>query len=213
MNDTDRILQWWTALSRLSGIYMNEYWSNLIENRLNLTSVLAQLQLMAVQRKRFMSNMMRNKTPKTIVSHNSQCGRIPALLSQIGETIGTSAGSSTKTVVAARRVPSSVASIERPDLICGSPHRSFSTHLSLHWMTSHWIRNSAPSGNLNIALIMLCAMWPSAVEMKRDMILSLTAHPRSSISGRVWFFLLKAKQFLTLIPCVPFGWLTSAFSV
>lgn len=45
--------------------------------------------------------------------------------------------------------------------------------------------SSAPSGNLNMELMIDCAMWPSAVEMKRDMILSLTAHPRSSMSGKV----------------------------
>lgn len=48
-----------------------------------ITSVLAQLQLMAVQRKIFISNMMRNSTPKVMASHSSQLGRIPS--SQFGE--------------------------------------------------------------------------------------------------------------------------------
>lgn len=42
------------------------------------TSVLAQLQLIAVQRKMFISSMMRKRTPKVIVSHRSQAGRIPS---------------------------------------------------------------------------------------------------------------------------------------
>lgn len=47
------------------------------ESLIILTSVLAQLQLMAVQRKRFISSMMRKRTPRTMASHNSHGGRIP----------------------------------------------------------------------------------------------------------------------------------------
>lgn len=50
---------------------------------LQLTSVLAQLQLMAVQRKMFISSMMRKSTPNVMASHSSQLGRMPS--SQLGE--------------------------------------------------------------------------------------------------------------------------------
>lgn len=48
------------------------------------TSVLAQLQLIAVHKKMFISNIIRNKTPRAIVSHNSQAGLTPPS-SQSGE--------------------------------------------------------------------------------------------------------------------------------
>lgn len=47
------------------------------------TSVLAQLQLIAVHKKIFINNITKNKTPKAIASHNNQDGRIPS--SHIGE--------------------------------------------------------------------------------------------------------------------------------
>lgn len=106
-----------------------------------LTSVLAQLQLMAVQRKRFISSMMRKRTPSTMVSHSSQCGRMP-VASQIGDRVGRSDGSRTKTVVAARSSPSSAWPRARPPLTNDkdSPlHFSSSTHFPLHSMISHWI--------------------------------------------------------------------------
>lgn len=51
--------------------------------QLELTSVLAQLQLMAVQRKMFISSMMRKSTPNVMANHSSQLGRMPS--SQLGE--------------------------------------------------------------------------------------------------------------------------------
>lgn len=44
----------------------------------DFTSVLAQLQLIAVHRNIFINNMMRNKIPKVIASQRSQGGRIPS---------------------------------------------------------------------------------------------------------------------------------------
>lgn len=95
---------------------------------LQLTSVLAQLQLMAVQRKMFISSMMRKSTPNVMASHSSQLGRMPS--SQLGEITvkyntldisyissdfhcfhhshRASAGSNTKTVVPAMLEPSSL---------------------------------------------------------------------------------------------------------
>ena len=70
-----------------------------------LTSVLAQLQDIAVQRKRFISNIIKNKTPRMIASHKSQCGLMP-VASQRGADL-TSDGSRTKTVVDAKYTPSS----------------------------------------------------------------------------------------------------------
>lgn len=201
---------WWFFLDNL--------WTKLIEDIFlknciyKLTSVLAQLQLIAVQRKRFISSMIRKRTPRIIASHKSQCGRIP-VLSQSGAA-RTSDGSSTKTVVAASSNPSSVWPKARPPLTYDdeSPlHFSSSAHFPLHWMMSHWIWTSAPSGNLNIEEIIDVADWPSADGINLDITPSIE-HPRSSIKGKLKFFLLKAKQFFTLIPYVPFGWFISALS-
>lgn len=201
---------WWLFFDYL---WMKNYCSAMVKNiMVNYTSVLAQLQLIAVQRKRFMSSMIRNRTPRTMASHKSQCGRIP-VLSQSGAA-RTSDGSRTKTVVAASNKPSSVWPKARPPLTNddGSPlHFSSSAHFPLHWMMSHWIWTSAPSGNLNIEEIIDVADWPSADGMNLDITPSIE-HPRSSIKGKLKFFRLKAKQFFTLIPYVPLGWLTSAFS-
>lgn len=97
-----------------------------------LTSVRAQLQLIAVHRKMFINNIIKNRIPSVMHSHSSQDGRMP-VSSQAGDNTadkrmiliymsllistkikkylyerGASAGSSTKTVVAANIVPSSV---------------------------------------------------------------------------------------------------------
>lgn len=54
---------------------------------MELTSVLAQLQLMAVHRKMFISNMIRKRTASAMQTHSNQDGRIP-FSSQIAEITG-----------------------------------------------------------------------------------------------------------------------------
>lgn len=51
------------------------------------TSVRAQLQLMAVQRKMFIRSMMRKSTARAMATHSSHDGRIP-FSSQIADTTG-----------------------------------------------------------------------------------------------------------------------------
>lgn len=139
-----------------------------------LTSVRAQLQLIAVHRKMFINNIIKNKMPSVMHSHSSQDGRMP-VSSHIGDITvngfrnckifesfiglngttqpvsvffgkylyarGASAGSRTKTVVAANIVPSSepspVGCFPTSPAVNTSPGQTSFAHPPLHWATSH----------------------------------------------------------------------------
>lgn len=64
---------YWLPCQLLYGSY-----SSIIDGSFSIISVLAQLQLIAVQRKIFMRSIMRKRTPKAMQSHNSQGGWIPS---------------------------------------------------------------------------------------------------------------------------------------
>lgn len=65
---------------------INEFsWQLKITSNSPLTSVLAQLQLIAVHRKMFISNMIRKSTANAMHTQSNQDGRMP-LSSQIAET-------------------------------------------------------------------------------------------------------------------------------
>lgn len=92
--DMDHILQWLMAPFRLSAKIKNSINRNAqsatsvcgFKKKRNvlITSVRAQLQLIAVHKKIFINNIIKNKMPKVIHNHNSQAGRKAS--SHTGET-------------------------------------------------------------------------------------------------------------------------------
>lgn len=65
--------------------FFSAFACNILYMKKSITSVRAQLQLIAVHRKIFINNMIKNNMPNVIANHNSHGGRMP-LSSQTAET-------------------------------------------------------------------------------------------------------------------------------
>lgn len=74
---------WWFFLDYLWRKFNSFKKQGILKNK-NLTSVLAQLQLIAVHRNIFIRSIIKNRTPKAIVNQSNHDGRTP-VSSQTGE--------------------------------------------------------------------------------------------------------------------------------